>query len=161
MRKVISNSTPLIILGNIDKLFILKELYKEIIIPKAVFDELKAKEDKAKQQMIQNLEWIKVFEVKNKENRRIYQSKLHDGEVEVMILAQEISSDLLIIDDNAAKKTAKFLGFNVTGTLGVLLKAKSQGIVINVKIILEEMLKKGFYISENIIKLVLKSANEI
>ena len=35
MRKIISNSTPLIILGNIDKLFILKELYKEIIIPKS------------------------------------------------------------------------------------------------------------------------------
>ena len=161
MRKIISNSTPLIILGNIDKLFILKELYKEIIIPKAVFYELTAKEDKAKQKLIQNLDWIKVLEVQNTENRRMYQSKLHDGEVEVMILAQEISADLLIIDDNAAKKTAKFLGFIITGTLGVLLKAKSQGIITNIKIILNEMLNQGFYISENMIKLVLKSANEI
>ena len=161
MRKVISNSTPLIILGNIDKLFILKELYKEMIIPKAVFNELTVKEDKAKQQIIQNLDWIKVLEVKNIKNRRMYQSKLHDGEVEVMILAQEISADLLIIDDNAAKKTAKFLGLTVTGTLGVLLKAKSQGIISSVKSILDEMLNQGFYVSENIIKLVLKSANEM
>ena len=91
----------------------------------------------------------------------MYQSKLHDGEVEVMILAQEISADLLIIDDNAAKKTAKFLGLTVTGTLGVLLKAKSQGIISSVKSILDEMLNQGFYVSENIIKLVLKSANEM
>ena len=161
MHKVMSNSTQLIILGNIDKLFILKELYKEMIIPKAVFNEFTVKEDKAKQQIIQNLDWIKVLKVQNTENRRMYQSKLHDGEVEVMILAQEISADLLIIDDNAAKKTAKFLGLTVTGTLGVLLKAKSQGIISIVKEILDEMLNQGFYISDNIIKLVLKSANEI
>lgn len=89
MRKIISNSTPLIILGNINRLYILKELYGEIIIPKAVFDELTAKEDKAKQQIIQNLDWIKVLEVQNTENRRMYQSKLHDGEVEVMMLRKK------------------------------------------------------------------------
>lgn len=34
------------------------------------------------------------------------------------------NADLVIIDDNAAKKTAKYLGLTVTGTLGVLIKAK-------------------------------------
>lgn len=66
----------------------------------------------------------------------------------------------MIIDDNAAKKTAKFLGLAVTGTLGVLLKAKSAKIISSVKIILDEMLQQGFYISENVIKLVLQSVNE-
>lgn len=54
---------------------------------------------------------------------------LHAGAVEVMILAQEQKADLVIIDDNAAKKTAKYLGLTVTGTLGILLKAKRQGVV--------------------------------
>ena len=44
-----------------------------------------------------------------------------------MILAREQNADLVIMDDNAAKKTAKFLGLNVTGTLGILLKAKMEG----------------------------------
>ena len=161
MRKIIVNSTPIIILGNINKLSILKEIYKEIIIPKAVFDEISAKNDKAKSSLLQNQDWIKILEVKDKTNRKIYQSKLHNGEVEVMMLAQEISADLLIIDDNTAKKTAKFLGLTVTGTLGVLLKAKSLKIIKEIKPILEEMLQKDFYISENLIKIVLKSANEI
>ena len=161
MRKIIVNSTPIIILGNINKLSILKEIYKEIIIPKAVFDEISAKSDKAKSSLLQNQDWIKILEVKDKTNRKIYQSKLHNGEVEVMMLAQEISADLLIIDDNTAKKTAKFLGLTVTGTLGVLLKAKSLKIIKEIKPILEEMLQKDFYISENLIKIVLKSANEI
>lgn len=55
----------------------------------------------------------------------MYQAKLHAGEVEVMILAQEEPpANLVILDDNAAKKTAKYLGLKVTGTLGVLIKAK-------------------------------------
>lgn len=45
-----------------------------------------------------------------------------------MILAQETpKADLVIIDDNAAKKTAKFLGLPVTGTMGILLKAQNRG----------------------------------
>lgn len=39
-----------------------------------------------------------------------------------MILAQEEGANPVIIDDNAAKKTAKHLGLTVNGTLGILLK---------------------------------------
>jgi len=160
MRKIVVNSTPLIILGNIDGLKILKELYGEIIIPRAVFEEVTSKADNAKLNLSQNLSWIKVLEVQDKSNRKMYQAKLHDGEVEVMMLANEVSADLLIIDDNAAKRTAKFLGFTVTGTLGVILKAKSEGIIPQVKPIVDEMLRQGFYISPKIIETVLKTANE-
>lgn len=100
------------------------------------------------------------MEVQDKSDRKIYQTKLHDGEVEVMMLAKEISADLLIIDDNAAKKFAKFLDFKVTGTLGILLKAKSEKIISEVRPILEKMLAEKFYISEKIINLVLKTAGE-
>lgn len=159
MRKIVVNSTPLIILGKIDELEILKNLYGEIIIPQAVFEEVTSKNDFTKEKIL-NSSWIKILEVQDKTNRKIYQSKLHDGEVEVMMLAKEISADLLIIDDNAAKKTAKFLEFKVTGTLGILLKAKSEKIISEVKPILEKMLEKSFYISEEVIKLVLKTAGE-
>ena len=45
-----------------------------------------------------------------------------------IIAFQECGADLLIIDDNAAKKTAKYLNLTVTGTMGVLLKAKKEGV---------------------------------
>lgn len=65
-------------------------------------------------------DWIYVEQVKEENDRKMYKAKLHAGEEEVMILAQEAGADVLtIIDDNAAKKTAKYLGFNVTGTIGV------------------------------------------
>lgn len=55
MRKVISNSTPLIILSKIGELEILKNLYGEIIIPQAVFEEVTSKNDYAKLKLSQNL----------------------------------------------------------------------------------------------------------
>lgn len=58
MRKVIVNSTPLIALCNANLLFILKELYGNITIPQAVFDEVTAKPDSACLQIKENLDWI-------------------------------------------------------------------------------------------------------
>ena len=80
--------------------------------------------------------------------KKMYKAKLHDGEVEVMILAQEKKADLVIIDDNAAKKTAKYLGLTVTGTLGVLIKAKHQGIINEVRPFLSKMRANGFYVRD-------------
>ncbi len=90
----------------------------------------------------------------------MYKAKLHDGEVEVMILAQERKADLVILDDNAAKKTAKYLGLSVTGTLGVLVKAKRQGIIKEVRPLLAEMRQKGFYVSNAVEQMVLEQAGE-
>lgn len=80
-------------------------------------------------------------EIKDHSEKKMYKAKLHDGEVEVMILAQEQKADLVILDDNAAKKTAKYLGLPVTGTLGVLIKAKRMGIIESVKPLITELRK--------------------
>lgn len=90
----------------------------------------------------------------------MYKAKLHDGEVEVMILAQEQKADLVILDDNAAKKTAKYLGLSVTGTLGVLVKAKHRGIIKEVRPLLSEMRQNGFYVSSAVERMVLDQAGE-
>ena len=152
MRRVIVNSTPLIALCNADLLNILKKIYGSIIIPKAVFDEVTAKKDSACLQIKQNLDWITVETITN----------IEDSKIDVMILAQaDPKADLVIIDDNAAKKTAKYLGLTVTGTLGVLIKAKQSGIISSVKNAITKIQSNGFYINENIIKLALKQAGEL
>lgn len=58
MRKVIVNSTPLIILSNAGYLQILKLVYGEITIPRAVFYEVIAKEDSVCSQIKQNFDRI-------------------------------------------------------------------------------------------------------
>lgn len=160
MRKVVVNSTPLIVLCGIGRLFLLRDLYQEIFIPMAVYKEILVKEDSACMQIKAARTWIHVKEIKNNAEKKMYKAKLHDGEVEVMILSQEQRADLVILDDNAAKKTAKYLGLKVTGTLGVLLKAKKQGLIDKILPIISEMRQNGFYISPSIEKIVLEQAGE-
>lgn len=161
MHRVIVNSTPLIILCSIGKLNILKQLYTEINIPQAVFREVTEKPDSACQILKESLDWIHIEKIQSEVDKKMYKAKLHDGEVEVMILAQqEIKADLVIIDDNAAKKTAKYLGLPVTGTMGVLLKAKREGYITEIASVIEEMRRKGFYISDSLVNMVLEQAGE-
>lgn len=145
MRKVIVNSTPLIALCKVNQLELLRELYTEITIPEAVFQEVTAKNDSVKREILENGAWIHVQSVSDTIDRRMYKAKLHDGEVEVMILAQEIKADLVIIDDNAARKTAIYLSLPLTGTVGVLLRAKAEGLVPKVMPIVDSMEQNGLY----------------
>lgn len=98
--------------------------------------------------------------IRDNTEKKMYKAKLHAGEVEVMILAQEQKADLVIIEDNAAKKTAKYLGLTVTGTLGILLKAKHQGIVEKVSPLLSKMKQNGFHIDSRVEAFVLEQAGE-
>ena len=63
----------------------------------------------------------------------------------------------MIIDDNAAKKTAKYLGLSVTGTMGVLLRAKREGYLTEIAPIVEELRGNGFYISDNLAEMIFRT----
>lgn len=161
MRKVVVNTTPLIALSHTGQLDILKKLYGEIVIPEAVYTELSAKaESICKKTVDKSLDWIRVDKIKNQMAKAMYKTQLHDGEVEVMILSKEIGADVVIIDDANAKKHAKYLGLSVTGTLGVLIKAKQEGYVKELKPILQQMVENGIYISQSLIVLCLKQVGE-
>jgi len=162
MLRVIVNSTPLITLSHIGKIELLRQLYHEIYIPEAVYQEVTKKNDIACEALNKSLDWIHVVPIQHPENYAMYHAKLHAGEVEVMILAQETPrADKVIIDDNAAKKTAKFLGLSVVGTMGILVKAKQSGLIPEVAPLLEAIRDNGFYISDSVRRIVLEQADEI
>ena len=161
MRKVVVNTTPLIALSHVDQLDILKKLYGEIIIPDAVYRELSIKTESICKKAVDNsLEWIQIKSINNEMAKAMYKTQLHDGEVEVMILSKEIAADVVIIDDANAKKHAKYLGLPVTGTLGVLIKAKREGYINELKPIFSQMVENGIYISQSLMKSCLKQAGE-
>jgi predicted nucleic acid-binding protein len=161
MRKVVVNTTPLIALSHVGQIDILKKIYGEILIPKAVYNELSAKPNSICKIAVDNAkDWILIKEIQNHMAKSMYKTQLHEGEVEVMILAQEVNADLVIIDDANAKKHAKYLKLPVTGTLGVLIKAKQNGYVDKLKPILQMMVENGIYISQDLINLCLKQVGE-
>lgn len=161
MRRVVVNTTPLIALSHVGQLDILKKLYGKVTIPEAVYNELSVKaESVCKKAVDSSLDWIRVDKIKNQMAKTMYKTQLHDGEVEVMILAKEVAADVVIIDDANAKKHAKYLGLPVTGTLGVLIKAKQKGYINELRPILQRMVESGIYLSQSLIELCLKQAGE-
>ena len=162
MRKVIVNATPLIALCHVEQLSLLRKLYGEIDIPQAVYDEISAKEDSVcRKEIERSLEWITIRKVKEDGRKQLFKAQLHAGEVEVMMLALEQNADVAVIDDKCAKNFANQLGIPVTGTLGVLMKAKQCGYIDKLKPILEALLEKNVYISQEVITLCLKQVGEI
>lgn len=160
MSKVIVNSTPIIILSEIGRLSLLNNLFDNVIIPDAVYNEIKVKHDSVYRQLLLAMTWIKVCNVEKSSNLS-FKARLHAGEIEVIKLGVIYPDSLLILDDNAAKNTAKALGLKVTGTLGILIQAKEKKLIDNVKPYIDKMLKAGFYVSSEIITMVLNIAGEI
>lgn len=157
MPKVIVNSTPLIILGKIGYLNILNQLYGEVLLPLAVYDEVVVKDDTVKKEILKNSNWLKIGKVENKVLLNQLSRSLHKGEIEVIQLAlNDKNNSLVILDDNIAKKMAKKLNLKSTGTLGVLIKAKERGFVSEVKPVLDKMLLHNFYIKPDLYKTILE-----
>ena len=123
---VISNTTPILSLLKIEKLNLLQQLYGEIIIPFAVYKEIENGKDKPFYEDLSKLDWIKIINIKNPESR-VFLFDLDDGEAEVLILAKEFNASIVILDEVMGRRYAKQLNLNLTGTIGILLKAKEKG----------------------------------
>lgn len=161
MRKVVVNSTPIISLSIINELDLLSKLYKEIYVPQAVYDEVSVTgKSKTGAKLLKKAKFINVVPVKNDTACKFFSTSLHKGEVEVMILAKEIEADLVIIDDYQARKHAKYLGLNLTGTLGVLLRAKEEGVIKEIRPLLDELINNDIYIDNGLYEKVLQMAGE-
>jgi len=106
------------------------------------------------------MDFIKIKDITNQEAKHYFKTSLHDGEVEVMVLANELKADLCVIDDLMARKYAKYLGLNVTGTLGVLMRAKENGVIEEIKPLIIGLLENGIYIDDNLCNKVLAIARE-
>ena len=159
MRKIITNTTPILSLLKIDKLDLLKELYGKVTVPNAVYQEIEKGKHKPYYQDLKQVDWIKIEHIKNPDSLT-YFVDLDKGEAEVLILAKEQKVDLVILDEIMGRRYAKQLGLNLTGTLGVLLKAKENGIINSIQEILTELTEKGTWLNPKLIKKVIDLSNE-
>jgi predicted nucleic acid-binding protein len=159
MPKIVSNTTPIISLLKIGKLQILKDLYGTISIPQEVFNEIEAGKSKEFYADLSKIEWIKIEKIQNIKSLS-YFLDLDKGEAEAIILATEIEADLIILDETLGRFHAKHAGLKVTGTAGILIKAKNSGYITKLKPLLLELRLKSVWLSENFIQEILKLANE-
>lgn len=87
------------------------------------------------------------------------QTQFGNGESEAMALAIELN-ELLVLDDKKARRIAHQIGIEIIGTVGVLLRAKTKGIISTIKPILDELNAVDFRISPALYQQALRLAQE-
>lgn len=155
--KVVSNSSTLIALARINHLDILEKVVKKLIIPPAVYDDIVIKgAGRPGSAEIRQAKWIEKRNVSDQEMVMRLNSILGLGESEAIALAKEIKADLIILDDDKARKVALSEGIRISGLLAFLVQAKEKGIIERVKPLMDGLKLKGFFISENLYKIQFK-----
>src|SRR5215469_3608238 len=130
LRIVISDTSPLrylILLGLPD---LLPALYKEVLIPEAVADELKqhSTPDSVRHWAAHRPAWLQVVPLTARP-ANVALSDLDPGEHDAILLALHLKADLVLMDDREGVEEARRLGLSVTGTLGILDRAAEHGLI--------------------------------
>lgn len=132
MNKII-NATPFIYLAKLGKLNLIRQLYPRIVTTPEVRDEVLNREEPEYDVLFDALQsWLKVEEVKNSKMLEQLQKShnIHAGEASMIILANEKKKEaLLFIDDKSARAVAKSFGFEVSGTLGIIIDATLNSLI--------------------------------
>lgn len=160
MREVISNTSPLQYLFQADLLDLLPALYGTVVVPSGVVDELA--EGRARGIPLPDpptLPWVQIRSIPGTAILRIAVD-LDRGEREVLAAAKQATEPLAILDDGLARRYARLLGVPFTGTLGVLLKAKSSGHLTRVSPVLDRLEALRFRIDAATRASVLQLAEE-
>jgi predicted nucleic acid-binding protein len=156
---VISDSSPAISLAVIKKLHLFEDLYHQVVIPEAVFNEITF-HDKPFSKDLNIYFKNKIKKVTNDMAVEMLLSDIGKGEAEAIVLAKELKADFIIVDDLKARKLALINGLEVRGTLGILLEAKKKGFIENIKPLIKMLVDNGIRINEKIIRMTLEAAGE-
>lgn len=161
MPNVITDTSPVQYLYQASLLELLPTLYDQILVPEAVADELAigrslgvALPDPA------DLSWMTLRRGRSGAILPLV-TDLGLGEREALALAVETTDSLVLLDDALARRYARFLGIEFTGTLGVLLKAKRSGYLANVAPILDRLEALRFRLDPSTRATVLNLAGEL
>ena len=130
MPNIISNTSCLIVLDNIGTLDVLKELYGKVFITEEVSKEFgKTVPD-----------WIEVRKVSDNKYLKLMKNFVDLGEASTIALAVETDDIVIILDDLKARKLAQKLNLKITGTIGVLVKARKRNIITSTQEVLNSMM---------------------
>ena len=147
---IISDTSTLILFKKIDEFQLLRQVYRNLLItPEIAYEFQEPLPD-----------WIQIQAVSDTKYQDFLETQIDKGEASVLSLASEFNQPLLLLDDLKARKLAKNLNFNITGTLGIINKEKSLRLIDAVKPIIEKILLTDFRIAGGIVKELLKLNNE-
>lgn len=123
---VIADAGPIFSLAVVNRLGLLNELFDDIQIPRAVWEEITQQKDATFHTDIVEFFKNKVVDIKGFNELTFM---MDYGESEAVILYKELEANFLLIDDKKARRIAENFGMNCIGTLGLLLISKEKGLI--------------------------------
>ena len=158
-RLVVSDTSPLLNLSLIHRLDLLEAQFGSITVPEAVWEELTAGEDGL--DALRSLRTRGVVSTVAVERSPLYvelRRKLDPGETAALTYAIESGADLLLLDERDARQIARRHDLQITGVIGVLLRAARNG-QIDLELELDRLRDCGFWISEDLYRDVLNETD--
>jgi uncharacterized protein len=150
---VISDSSPLIALTQIGRLDLLRQLHSSISVPPAVAKEVGPTVAKLP-------DWVRVQNLTHGLRPGTVSASIGPGEREVISLGIELGSELLILDEQPARRLAKSLGFRIIGTVGLLMAGKERGFLTKIRPELERLLAVRFFLDQDLYDRVIAQVGE-
>lgn len=159
---VVSNTSPLTNLAAIGRFELLRALFGEIYIAHGVWQELNRGGHRYPgSQEVENASWVHRREVSNRTVTALLQRDLDLGESETLALALELRADLVLLDEQEGRHAALRLGLRPFGVLAILLKAKREQEIGDVRSALDALRRQaGFFLGERLYRQVLEEAGE-
>ena len=159
----VADAGPLIALARVEKLHLLRSLFGDGLIPPAVHQEVQSGSGRPGATRIGealSAGWLRVTPLADDAQAANLVRIVDAGEAEAIALCLERKARFLLIDDAKGRKVAQRAGLPLVGVAGVLLAAKSQGLLVTVSPVLKELAGVGYRLSRQLIDGVRRKANE-
>lgn len=156
---IISDTSVISNLVQIERLELLRHLFDVVVIPPAVLRELHQLE--SHEFVLTLTDWISVAQPGNHQLINELQEILDPGESEAIALAVEGKADFLLIDELKGRSVAKQYQVSIVGILGLLIQGKQRGILTAVRPEILKLREIGFRMSLGLMNEVLSKLNEL
>ena len=153
---VVTNTTPLIALtAATGHLEVLRALYSRVVVPYEVAEEIKAGgRESFGLDVFEQASWLEISPAPVVLSPYL-QNTLDRGEASVIQTAQQLGITLVCIDETIGRRVARLSNLSVTGSIGVLLKAKATGFPISLPEAINCMRERGIWLSQTVIDFAL------
>jgi len=160
--ELVINTGPLIALtAALGDLTVLRELYARVTVPFAVCQEIEATNaSRFAAAEFQVAGWLD----KQTSPQRVsafLRNALDPGEAAVIQLALSDAIETVCIDETVGRRVARLHGLKITGSLGILLRAKREGLISELRPAVERMRSHGIRLGNGLIAAVLRHAGEL
>lgn len=160
-RVVVTNTTPLIALtaatGSLD---VLRTLYTRVVVPFEVAEEIRAGgKDAFGLDVFERASWLEISHSPVVLPPHL-QNSLDRGEAPVIQTALQEGIELVCIDEIVGRRVARLSKLSLTGSIGILLKAKSMGFQLSIPEALNRMRARGIWLSEGVVRFALERSRQ-